>query len=105
MSIRYVSACCLAEAPQSSSVRSYPSEPGCKSLPIAAAVSKVNDYQFSSLFYDKSVGPDDGASTHGGLPKSMLLASIDAACTGFVQSNLGPRPCTLPGASQSVSLA
>ena len=77
--------------------RSYPSTDPA-SVSVAVCISKVTDYQFSHLFYDKPVGPAGGASTRGGLPKSKLLASIDALCTGFAQCNMGPHPCTVPGA-------
>lgn len=75
---------------------SYPA-PDPAAVAVAVCVSKISDYQFSYLFYDKPVGPADGASTRGGLPKAKLLASIDALATGFAQSNVGPHPCTVPG--------
>jgi hypothetical protein len=81
---------------------SYPPVEGSADVAVAACISKVNDYQYSYLIYDKPKGPSDGASTRGGLPKAKLLASIDAACTGFAQSNVGPHPCTVPGSLVSL---
>jgi hypothetical protein len=76
---------------------SYPSAEGQASPPVAVCISKASEYQKSHYFYDRPRGADDGASTCGGLPKSLLIASFESPLVGFAHNNTGAHPCIVPG--------